>query len=78
LADGKECRWVYFTKIVAAPADANLVGGTWFAADGTEIGPAIWGEFATVQSIYNDPCAGMKGLEYLSPVGPGFGKFKKD
>jgi len=36
-------------KIVAAPADATLVGGLWYAADGTEIGPAIWGEFATIQ-----------------------------
>ncbi len=74
--DGNECKWVYFTKIVAVPADANLVAGIWYGADGTEIGPTIWGQFATVQTIYNDPCAGDHGVEYLSPVGPGFGKFK--
>ena len=66
--EGNECKWTYFVKIVAAPADAVLVSGVWYAADGTEIGPAIWGEFATVQSVYNDPCGGSHGIEYLSPV----------
>lgn len=72
----KECRWIYFVKIVAVPDDAYLEEGVWYAADGTEIGPVIWGSFATIQSIYNDPCGGFHGVEYLSPVGPGFGKFK--
>ena len=74
--DGKICTWIYFVKIVAVPADAKQVGGVWYAVDGTEIGPAIWVDFATIQSVYNDPCGGATGLEYLSPVGPGFGKFK--
>jgi|APSaa5957512535_1039671.scaffolds.fasta_scaffold34750_2 hypothetical protein len=75
-----KCKWVYFTKIVAVPADANRVGlgdgGTWYAADGTEIGISIWGSFATIQTVENDPCAGINGKQYGSPVGPGFGKFK--
>jgi hypothetical protein len=74
--DGNECRWSYFVKIVAAPADAYKLGGTWFDASGTEIGPVIWGEFAIVQQVDNDPCAGTHGVGYLSPIGPGFGKFK--
>ncbi len=74
--DDIECKWVYFTKIVAAPSDAESVGGTWFTADNDEIGPVIWGAFATVQTVYNDPCGGATGLEYLSPTGPGFGKYK--
>jgi len=74
--DGNECQWIYFVKIVAVPADANLVAGYWYDAEGNEIGPEIWGEFAVIQRVYNDPCAGATGLEYLSPVGPGFGKFK--
>lgn len=73
--DGETCKWGYFTKIVAAPADAYADGGYWYTADGTEIGPQIWGAFATIQSVYNDPCGGYHGIEYLSPVGPGFGKF---
>lgn len=74
--DGKECQWIWFIKIVAVPADAVLVSGIWHDAGGTEIGPVLWGEFATIQSVYNDPCGGATGLEYLSPFGPGFGKFK--
>ncbi|MDD2696956.1 MAG: hypothetical protein PHE52_02255 [Candidatus Pacebacteria bacterium] len=73
--DGKQCDWNYFVKIIAAPADATKTGGIWYAADGTEIGADIWGEFATIQSVNNDPCAGFNGIEYLSPVGPGLGKW---
>jgi len=72
---GQTCKWTYFTKIVAAPADATLSGGLWYTADGTEIGPVIWGEFATIQSVYNDPCAGDHGIEYLSPNNAGFGSY---
>jgi hypothetical protein len=74
--DGKEHNWVYFVKIVAVPSDAVLTDGTWHTADGEEIGPEIWGEFATIESIYNDPYEGYTGKEYLSPSGPGFGKWK--
>jgi len=73
--DGRTCRWNYFVKIVAAPADAVASGGYWYAADGTEIGPAIWGEFAIVQEVSNDTCTGEHGLLYKSPFGPGFGHF---
>ncbi len=73
--DGKKCKWTYFVKIVAAPEDAELTGGVWYAADGTEIGPVIWGSFAVIQRVYNDPCAGDHGIEYLSPAGPGLGKW---
>src|SRR3989338_1117557 len=49
--NGEACNWNYFVKIVAAPADATKVGGVWYAADGTEIGPVIWGEFAIIQQV---------------------------
>ena len=71
--DGKICKWDYFVKIVAAPDGANLVNGVWYAADGTEIGPVIWGEFAIIQEVENDPCAGIHGLQYLSPDHAGLG-----
>jgi len=74
--DGKKCKWTYFTKIVAAPADAYEDNGYWYTADGVEIGPVIWGQFATIQTIDNDPCGGLHGVKYLSPAGPGFGKYK--
>jgi len=77
-ARGKKQRWSYFVKIVAAPSDATLSGGVWYSADGTEIGPAIWGEFATVQEVYNDTGTGDHGVLYLSPFSAGFGRFSPE
>ena len=71
--DGKTCKWNYFVKVVAAPTDAYQDAGYWYAADGTEIGPVIWGAFAIIQEVENDPGAGIHGLQYLSPDHPGFG-----
>jgi hypothetical protein len=68
--DGNGGTWTYFTKIVAAPADATLTNGVWYGADGTEIGPVIWGSFATIQEVESGV-----GVTYLSPSGPGFGQF---
>jgi len=67
---GKD-RWTYFVKIVAAPADAYEEDDYWYTADGTEIGPVIWGEFATIQEVESG-----EGATYVSPAGPGFGKWK--
>jgi len=72
--DGKTCKWNYFVKIVAAPADAKKVDSMWYAADGAEIGPVIWGEFAIVQEVENDPCAGIHGLQYKA-ARPGLGNW---
>jgi len=58
------------------PDDAELTGGIWYTADGVKIGEAIWGAFAIVQQVYNDQGTGEHGIEYLSPAGPGFGKYK--
>lgn len=71
--DGQTCNWNYFVKIVAAPADAVSVDGIWYAADGTEIGPVIWGAFAIIQEVSNDPCTGDHGLAYQSDSPTGFG-----
>ena len=73
--DGKTCNWVYFVKIVAAPADAFEENGYWLTADGDEIGTVIWGSFAIIQQISNDTCAGEHGVQYKSPVGPGLGNW---
>ena len=70
---GKKCKWTYFVKIIAAPADATLKSGIWYNADGTEIGPVIWGQFAIIQEVSNDPCAGITGLQYVSPDRAGLG-----
>ncbi|MHB8772386.1 MAG: hypothetical protein ACYC7J_15435 [Syntrophales bacterium] len=77
-ANGKKQRWSYFVKIVAAPLDATLVNGFWCAADGSVIGPAIWGEFAIIQEIYNDTGTGDHGVSYVSPYSAGFGAYGPD
>ena len=69
------CDWNYFVKIVAVPSDATSDGVTWLDADGTEIGPVIWGAFAVVQEVSNDACAGLHGVQYKSPAGPGLGQY---
>ena len=73
--DGRTCNWNYFCKIVAVPADAVLDGTTWYTADGVEIGEEIWGAFAIIFEVENDPCAGIRGQQYKSPNGAGFGKY---
>lgn len=70
--DGHTIHWTYFVKIVAVPESATNTGGTWSLGDDV-IGPDIWGEFATIQEVYNDPGAGAHGLLYKSPTSPGFG-----
>jgi len=67
--------WDYFCKIVAAPADATLVDGTWYTADGTEIGPTIWGAFAVIQEVSNDPYLDEHGILSLYPAPTGFGYY---
>lgn len=73
--DGKTCKWNYFVKIVAAPADATVVDGFWVSADGTEIGEVIWGDFAIIQQVENDACAGIHGVQYINDAPTGFGFF---
>jgi len=67
------CTWDYFVKIIAPAADAALTGDIWYTVDGVEIGPEIWGDFAIIQEVFNDPCAGAEGIQYLSPDNAGLG-----
>ena len=69
-------KWTYFVKIVAAPDDATKMDGVWYTADGTEIGPVIWGAFAVIQEVSNDKSLGEHGVLYKSPASPGFGFYK--
>lgn len=73
--NGRPRTWTYFVKIVAVPADAYLDGGYWKTAEGTTIGPDIWGQFAVVQEVSNDPSKGLHGILYNSPAHPGFGEY---
>ncbi len=65
--------WNDFVKIVAVPADAVLNSGVWYTADGTEIGESLWGEFAVILEVYNDPSTGDHGVFTNPPAPAGFG-----
>ena len=69
-------KWNYYCKIVAVPIDAYNVGGIWYSAVGTEIGPVIWGSFAVIQEVSNDQATGEHGILYMSPESPGFGYYQ--
>ena len=71
--NGKMKTWTYFCKIVAAPADAVRCGGNWCTPKDEIIGYVIWGDFAVIQEISNDPSLGQHGILYKSAVSPGFG-----
>lgn len=68
--------WNYFVKIVAAPADAKIIAGNWYTANGMEIGYDIWGEFAVIQEVSNDQYTGDHGLIYNAPAPTGFGYYQ--
>jgi len=74
--NGKMRKWTYFVKIVAAPGDATTDGSYWYDSSGIEIGPVIWGAFAIVQQVSNDPSLGEHGILYKAPAGPGLGNLE--
>ena len=74
--DGKVYKWNYFVKIAHPGSDAVKIGDTWYTADGTEIGLVIWGAYAIIQQVENDPGAGIHGLQYISPNCAGLGAYK--
>lgn len=74
MPNGKIKKWTYFVKIVAVPSDATLnIDDYWESSSGTIIGPNIWGQFAVIEEVINDPSEGLHGIQYKSPTGPGFG-----
>jgi hypothetical protein len=84
LDDGTVCIYDEFTKIIAVPEESYTdfpeytdpwgeTHLTYYTAEGDVIGYEIWGQFAIIESIINDPCAGVTGVEYKSPDHAGFG-----
>lgn len=53
----------------------STIGSIWYNGDGVEIGPIIWGQFAIIQQVENDGCAGLHGLQYISPARAGLGNW---
>lgn len=80
---GETCYWNYFVKMVYVnpetaykaidPEDGVLY---WYTNDGEKIGSVIWGAYARILQIYNDPCAGETGVENKFETPVGFGYYK--
>ncbi|OHB73507.1 MAG: hypothetical protein A2Z25_01840 [Planctomycetes bacterium RBG_16_55_9] len=66
---GKE-RWTYFAEIVAVVEGAECVADTWYRADGTEIGPVMWGDFAAITEVERGA-----GITRVSQAGQGLSKY---
>jgi predicted DNA-binding protein (MmcQ/YjbR family) len=92
--DGNE-HWSHFRKLVATKTgdyldkqDTNGDGivdmnddlGTWYNADGEEIGfeSAYWPELIVVQVINTGNVPPFFYAEYVSPWGPGYGHYKSN
>ena len=81
--DGETCYWNYFVKIVYVnPDNADKVIDSddgveyWYTNDGEKIGSVIWGAYARILQVYNDPCAGDHGVENNWEAPTGFGYYK--
>ncbi len=68
-----ETVWTYFVKIIAVTSSDYENGGIWYTEDDIEIGEVIWGSFAIIQVVENDPSTGSHGLQYVSPGNAGLG-----
>jgi len=81
-SDGTQ--WNYYCIIVAVPEGAHLDDPynpdteeyTWYYDDGTMIGKSIWGGFAVIFEVSNDPSTGDHGVLYNAPAPTGFGYYK--
>ena len=76
--NGKKKKWTYFVKIVMVPrGEGNYSDGFyWYTFDGEVIGSVIWGAYARILQISNDPSYGEHGVLYKSDVNPGWGVYK--
>jgi len=52
----------------------------WYTDDTktSEIGPALWGEFAVIQEIASDPCGEYGVIDYMSPLKKGLGNWASE
>ncbi len=74
--DDNEHKWNYFVKIVYPGDDAYKEDGMWYTSEDVEIGTVIWGAYAIIQQVYNDPYAGDHGIENKYEAPTGFGYYK--
>lgn len=82
-AGNNELQASEFLKIVAMPASATFGAppgyfgeGTVYATNGKAMGDRLWGEFAVVQYVLNDPGNSTRGILLRSEASAGFGSWR--
>ncbi|MFD1316744.1 hypothetical protein [Namhaeicola litoreus] len=73
--NGNTCDYKYKYTYVAPPLDAYQKDGSWYNSDDELIGNVFY-YLAEIKEIAHDPCGGLNGVVFKSPLGPGLGKFK--
>ena len=75
--DEKTCKVSQFSKYIAVPKNATSDGINFYDEDGSIIGQVVNAEgfedFALIQRIWNEPCAGINGVDYKAPGPVGLG-----
>lgn len=81
-AKGREVQASDFIKVVANPTDAVIAPPVSYFGEqtvylkGRVLGAQLWGAFAVIQYVLNDPANGDHGLRLKSEVAAGFGFYK--
>lgn len=71
-----------FIKIVAKPLAATTSSPAGYFGEGTVyvggryMGDQLWGDFAVIQYVLNDPSNGQHGLRFMGGINAGFGSWK--
>lgn len=73
--NGNSCDYRYKYTYVAPPMDAYQKDGFWYNSNDQLIG-AVFYYLAEIKEMAHDPCGGLKGVVFKTPLGPGLGKFK--
>jgi hypothetical protein len=72
------CYWNDFVKIIAVPTGAVLgLDGNWYTPENVLIGPSIWGSFAIIQEVSENPCGetSLGLMNFKSDVRSGLGNW---
>lgn len=67
--------WNYFVKIVFAPDDWHTDNGIWYNSEDVEMGTVIWGAYARILQVSNDPFYDEHGVIYNPSSPTGFGYY---
>ena len=61
--------------LVYAPSDWHPIDGIWYDSENLEMGSVIWGSYARILQVSNDPYYDEHGVLYNPPSPTGFGYY---